>query len=280
MSSPARILFSNGSFALGEFRCLPDDPRWRSVNVMSGAPHVVFPGTTVVIHQAGYEPIVTTRNHVLYYARDQRYRRGLHDPRGDHCTFVAVAPELLARLLERAEVRGSDSATIPFAAGPSDPAAYLAVSSAVHALRTDSSDPLRIEELVYNTLERVLHSARSLHDAPKPQRRYRTEADHRTLVEDAKAALSDRFAEHDSLEDLARMLHTSPFHLARVFREHTGFPLHRYRTQLRLRIALEELLAGSAIVADVARRVGFTSHSQFTSAFRSSFGVPPSRIAA
>src|SRR4051794_8927146 len=107
------MLFGNGSFALGEFNCPADDARWRMVNVIGGAAHVVFPGTTVVIHQAGREPVVTTPNHVVYYPRDQRYRRELKDPRGDRCAFVALAPEALAGLLEQAEVRGGDDGTIP-----------------------------------------------------------------------------------------------------------------------------------------------------------------------
>jgi AraC family transcriptional regulator len=275
MSSPGRVLFANGVFALGDFHCPPEDPRWRVVNVIGGAAHVVFPGTTVAIHQAGREPTVTTPNHVVFYPRDQRYRRELRDPRGDHCRFVALSEKLLGQLLEQAAVRGGDG-TIPFDTGPSDAAAYLAVTRAAHM---SCDDVLEVEELVYGALGRVVRAASSLHAAPKRARRYRTESDHRALVEDAKALLSERLAEHDSLEDIARRLHTSPFHLARVFREHTGFSLHRYRTELRLRVALEHLLDGCRI-ADAARAVGFTSHSRFTTAFRASFGIAPSGVRA
>jgi AraC family transcriptional regulator len=280
MGAPAQILFRTRDFALGEFRCPPHDPRWHTVNVMSGAPHVVFPGTTVGIQQAGHEPVVTTRNHVVYYSRNQPYRRILRDPRGDHCAFVAVSPELLATLWEHAGVRSPTDGAMPFASGPSDATAYLSVYSAVHALRDRASDELHVEELVYDALRRVVRAARSLQLQPRPARRLRTAREHRRLAEDAKALVSDRLAEHDSLEELARMLHTSPFHLARVFRAHTGFPLHRYRTQLRLRLALEQVLAGSAPLSDIARAVGFTHHSQFTTAFNRAFGVAPSRLTA
>jgi AraC-like DNA-binding protein len=61
---------------------------------------------------------------------------------------------------------------------------------------------------------------------------------------------------HDPLAALARRLHVSEFHLCRLFRQHTGFTLHRYRVHLRLRLALE-LLADSEIdVAAIAKDVG------------------------
>jgi len=235
------MLFGNGSFALGEFNCPPDDPRWQVVNVIGGAAHVVFPATTVVIQQAGREPVVTTPNHVVYYPRDQHYRRALKDPRGDRSAFVALSPELLARLLEEAAIRAGAGGTIPFDTGPSEATAYLAIAQAVHALRARSS-ALQVEELVYMSLERVVRAAGSLHESPKRARRYRTESDHRAVVESAKALLGERFAEHDSLE-------------------------------------VEQLFDGVPVAA-AARVVGFRSHSQFTSAFRASFGVTPSNVTA
>ena len=60
-------------------------------------------------------------------------------------------------------------------------------------------------------------------------------AQHRELVEDAKAVLSSRFAEPIGLHDIAASVHASPYHLARVFRSGTGSSLHAYRNQLRLR---------------------------------------------
>ena len=49
------------------------------------------------------------------------------------------------------------------------------------------------------------------------------------------------FGQPIRLTALARALHTSPFHLARVFRSETGFTVEGYRQALRLRAALELL---------------------------------------
>jgi AraC-like DNA-binding protein len=278
MSSPARILFRNGSFALGEFRCRPDDVRWRAVNVMSGCAHVVFPRTSVVIQQDGHEPVLANQNHVMFYDRDRRYRRELHDPRGDHCAFVALAPELVASLREAAEVAAPAESRLPFIQGPSDAQTYLSLFLAVRALRQGKAERVAVEELVYDALFRSVDVAVDVHDRRRRAKRRHTDHGHFQLVEEAKRLLTERAAHHDSLEWIARTLHTSPFHLSRMFRDRTGFTLHRYRIHIRLRLAVERLSAGESDLGALARELGFHSHSHFTGVFGSVFGLPPSEV--
>ena len=57
---------------------------------------------------------------------------------------------------------------------------------------------------------------------------------HVELVEDAKTLLLSRLGDRLHLRDVARAVGASPFHLARLFRAHTGFSLHGYRTRMRL----------------------------------------------
>ena len=68
------------------------------------------------------------------------------------------------------------------------------------------------------------------------------------------------------------------FHLARVFKARTGFSLHAYRNQLRLRAALERLAEPGVDLIDIALDLGFSSHSHFTETFRRSFGKTPSAV--
>jgi AraC family transcriptional regulator len=71
---------------------------------------------------------------------------------------------------------------------------------------------------------------------------------------------------------------SSVFHLARIFKVRTGFSLHTYRTQLRLRAALERLREPGLDLIDIALDLGFSSHSHFTETFRRSFGKTPSAV--
>jgi len=124
-----QVLFKMTGLRLGQFGCGPDSPRWRGENVIESRPHVVFPGTSVVIRHVGSEPVLANRNHVMFYNAGQRYRRRLHDATGDHSHFVEVAPPLLA------ELAGSDrEVRFPFSQGPGDARLYALVAAVVRHL--------------------------------------------------------------------------------------------------------------------------------------------------
>jgi AraC-like DNA-binding protein len=81
-------------------------------------------------------------------------------------------------------------------------------------------------------------------------------------------------AEH-SLRELARDVGMSPFHFARVFRELTGTPPHRYLVERRVAVA-ERMLLGGASAGDAALATGFVSPSHFTRTFTRLRGRTPS----
>jgi AraC-like DNA-binding protein len=274
MACSISILLRTADLVIGRFRCTPDDLRWRTVNAVTDVPHVVFPWTSVVIQQLGSEAVLANPNHVLFFNRQQPYRRAVHDRRGDDAIFVEVSPALVASYL------GSGHGELPFRHGPSDPHAYLLHVAAVRELYSDAGDTLHAEELFHEAVARSIDAAASFHYVRGRRGRDRTEQDRHQLVESAKAILTEEPEARTTLAELARRLHTSEFHLARVFRERTGFTLHAYRTHLRLRIAIERLAEGEEDLAALARGLGFSSHSHFSSAFRSVFGVQPSVVRA
>ena len=83
---------------------------------------------------------------------------------------------------------------------------------------------------------------------------------------------------NDTLDGIARTVHCSPFHLARMFRRHTGRSLHRYRTELRMTRALSRLEQGESDLGRLAVDLGYSSHSHFTSTFRRTFGITPHQM--
>lgn len=87
---------------------------------------------------------------------------------------------------------------------------------------------------------------------------------------------SDPAANH-SLRDLAGRVSMSPFRFARVFRELTGVPPHKYVVQRRLQRAHDLLQSGES-VTDTCYAVGFNNLSHFIRSFRRAFGVAPSRL--
>ena len=121
-------------------------------------------------------------------------------------------------------------------------------------------------------------SALASHIVRRDRARKRTSADHRELAEAAKSEIASDLSVRRSLGELARTLHTSPFHLARVFRAETGFTLAGYRQALRLRAALERLPGNDRDLSALALELGFSSHSHFTATFTREYGVPPSAV--
>jgi len=122
----------------------------------------------------------------------------------------------------------------------------------------------------------VLESAFVQRGVARKPKREGTDADHAERTEAVKTYLAARMSERVTLDDVARAVHVSPFHLARIFQQQTGVPVHRYLTQLRLRASLERLADGD--LTAVALELGFSSHSHFTDAFRREFGHSPSEM--
>jgi AraC family transcriptional regulator len=270
-----RILYQSQTVSVGQFICPPEDERWRDVNVNGETYVAAFPGTSVVIQHAGRLPVLANPNHVVFYAPGERYKRALHDVRGDRCLFVCLEPDAAPEVLEALGLEADRR--LPFAAGPSDADAHIVLRVAVRALLSGTCQLLAVEEAAHYAIARSLAAGASLHRRRRRTRAF-TDREHHLLVENAKAVLTDRVSERDSLVTLAQRLSTSPFHLARVFRERTGFSLHGYRTQLRLRLALDRLVDPSVALQVIADDLGFSSHAHFTHAFKETFGLPPSAL--
>ena len=264
-----RTLFENERLVLGELWCPPESRCWHGLNSVSAAPHVIFPRTPVTIRQLGREPVVCDRNHVLFFNPGQRFFRSLRSRDGDHSYYVELAPELMFNL--------AHLSSFPFAFGPCDPSVFLLQRLAVRHLREPNPDALLVEESVTEAVGLAIERARAFHGL-RSKGREATRAAHREIVDQTKELLAARFRERLTMGEIAGAIGVSRFHLSRVFRSSTGFSLHGYRNQLRLRAALERIADSQARLPALASELGFSSHSHFTAAFRESFGVAPSEL--
>lgn len=265
-----RLLFDGSLVGVAEFACAADHELWSTVNVIdSPAPIVVFPYWTVGIRPEDARPVLATPNVAMLYNPAQPYERDLRDPRGDACVYVL----LHAPAVESLEAEGGVIRDGRFVAShaPSDRSAYLNI----HVLaRQAHDDALLVEETALAAVRSVIAS-RLVRPTP---RRSTTAAEHHRLAESAKELIGANPASAAGLHELALELDTSPFHLSRVFRRETGFSLHQYRTQLRLRLALHRLPDSAGELTSLAFDLGFASHSHFTDTFRREFGVAPSEV--
>ena len=94
----------------------------------------------------------------------------------------------------------------------------------------------------------------------------------------AEEAIIGHAGENLSVQVLAGMAGCSPFHLCRLFRQHTGQSLRQFRLRHRLGNALDRLAEGEDDLAALACDVGFNSHSHMTDAFRQTLGRSPRQL--
>jgi AraC family transcriptional regulator len=78
-----------------------------------------------------------------------------------------------------------------------------------------------------------------------------------------------------SLADIAASAGLSPYHFLRVFRAATGVPPHRFLTRMRIDAARRRLEDSDLSVTEIALLCGFSSASQFSTAFRRETGMAP-----
>jgi AraC family transcriptional regulator len=257
-----RLVYRGPNFAFGEFWCPAGDARWSEENWIGDKHHVVFPQTTVGIVQRRTEVVADPNTAILYNA-GETYRRRLIDPRGDRCFYA----ELDEGLVEELMMRGGRRSGFTAVSVPIDARLYAFQWKAVRLLSRQPGDGLALDETFLELLAGL--TVGMSFDTGS------SHADGRKAVERTKRVIAERLNEPLMLQDIAGLVYVSPFHLTRLFRRHTGMPLHRYRNELRLRAGLSRLAEGDEAVRDVAIELGFGSHSHFTSRFRAAFGFTP-----
>ena len=153
----------------------------------------------------------------------------------------------------------------------------LALAQLVLALRCRSGldvDPVAMDEMSLELLGAAMGSPRLASRATRAD----TRADHRNIADLAREYLNTHFREAVRLEDVARAVGASPFHLARVFRHHTGLALRGYIQRLRLGAAVHALADSEESITRIALDSGFASHAHLTALFGRELGVAPSEL--
>jgi len=200
---------------------------------------------------------------VIFRAGDD-YRIGHPAPDGDDCVVFALPPE------SAEDAVGSNG--IAGIAGLVEPDVRSRLHGARAALRDGGIDPLEAEEEGLDLLRSILRGL-PRRDGSGGGALGRTQ---RSTVERARALLASRPAERWRLDQIAREVFISPWHLARLFRTATGESISRYLLRLRLGVALDRLAGGERDLAALSLELGFAHHSHFSARFRAMFGVTPS----
>ena len=258
MSISSEILFSSSALRIYRVRCRPDGHGCGPVEQVT-ADHVVYPLRGIFVkHHGPAERVVADCCHALFFKAGEPYRVS-HPVGGDECLSLEPSGELLAGIPFRARV------------APLGAQGIAARKLLSHRLERRVASPLEAEE-------RALDLLCAIAPAPSSAKLVaaRAGARHGEMVEAIQIILARSPGRPWTLGELAKSVHSSPFHLARVFRRLTRTSLHQYQQHVRLAAALDEVLDTSRDLTTIALDLGFSSHSHFTASFRAGFGVTPS----
>jgi AraC-like DNA-binding protein len=274
MQSLDTVVFESPLVRAAHFRCATRDPRFRDSGPVENC-IVVFPRTAVWLTYAGSRPFVADPSLATIYNSGQEYRREAISREGDHCEWLAVSPSIAREISESVDEAACDNWDRPFAAmsAPVERDLYLSQRAFFTRLERGELSTLEAEETIIGLVSSVIARAYDQLRVRSDDTEWQID-----LVERTKASLLSKLCGRQGLSDLSAEMQVSPFHLCRVFRRRTGKTLHEYKTDLRLRRALELIGQRTHDLSRVALECGFSSHSHFTSAMRGMFGSTPSEL--
>jgi len=230
----------------------------------------------------GRRTVTADVNQATFFRKDSVYRVSHPAGCGDRGTSFGVPASILNDIIRELDpgVDERPDDPFPFDSGPCDTALFLRHREYVQRLERSGEEPLEplwADITGLQLMADVLEAA-FVHTGKRLKKRSSTVTDHAERVEAAKTYIARRIGENISLGEVAAAVNASPFNFARIFQQHTGVPLHRYLTRLRLRTSLERIAEPDADLSAVALELGFSSHSHFTDVFRREFGSTPSEI--
>ena len=257
-------------------RCCPDH------RGMCGVEHqnsdaLVFPlAGSFVKHLAPRTAVLAEPSTVLFFAAGRPYRISHPGSLHDECIVLEFDPGVMrSALVDITQIDHLGDSRLHTHAMLTLPVA-AARSLLVWRLRHGLCDVLEATETALALLAATVRAA--MQEKSHSRMRLETQTRRRDQVMAAQSMLLASSEASPSLRELATHAETSPFHLARIFREHVGVPVHEYDLRLRLMRALPDLLDTDRGITEIALDHGFSSHSHFTYAFRRRAGLTPNEL--
>ncbi len=277
-----RVLHHSPHCKVGVFTLPPGHELWHTENRIGLGPLIAIPWTAVEIDRSDARHELMDPNRVVYYRREQAYARRVVSPRGDRCLFIVPSDRLLRDALAASGLVAPGDG-YPFATGPAVSEATHMQHSLARALRSGTPPtPVEIDDTVTRIVGLLLAGA-AREAGRRPPREGPGARARRDLVARARAAMNTRLDDPNTdamlpITELADQVDASPYHLSRVFREHTGDSLARHYRMLRLRVAAESVAGSDTSLTEIALRFGFSSHAHFSASWRTEFGTVPSAL--
>lgn len=96
-----------------------------------------------------------------------------------------------------------------------------------------------------------------------------------TVIHDLLDWIDNNLESRLDIETVARRAGYSKWHLQRIFKEHTGYPLAEYIRMHKLQRSVERLANSDEPILNVAIALGFDSQQSFNRSFKRQYGQAP-----
>jgi AraC family transcriptional regulator of adaptative response / methylphosphotriester-DNA alkyltransferase methyltransferase len=113
-----------------------------------------------------------------------------------------------------------------------------------------------------------------------PESRPATQKARLAIFADAVEIIAAEYSRPIRIEEVSRRVATSPRQLQRVFADVGGRGFREHLRAIRMSHASDLLATTELTVKQIARRVGYDDPSQFSKAFKRTYGVSPSKTRA
>lgn len=259
-------LLETGSVAVRDIEC-DGGCRHKSPVECATATAIVVPYRGLFVRHLGNDEAVGEANQALFFNEYQEYSISHPVAGGDACLSIAIADEILSEIVPSSRLANGPSIIFREQRARIDPAAQSIAARLRHGLRSESIDVLQAESMTLNLVRKVLR------DGISPNSRI--SAGKRKLVDRSKLIIASEPGRRWTLAEIGEAAGCSPVYLTQLFQLVEGMPLYRYQLQQRLAKALDEIGQHDNLTM-LALDLGFSSHSHFSAAFRSAFGLTPS----
>lgn len=267
---PVRWLYVDDRFALADWRC-------------NGSGSIAPPADEITrhfeinLHRRGWHVRSVARRryfidplHHSLWPADSGFRLSNNVAHPQAATLLFVSDRLLEESL--ATVAGAGSAALRrLRSSPSHWRSSELTACHARLLATRPDDRLALEENSMRLIRRVVAEAAGAHESLQLR--------DLPAVERARSYILSRYRDALSLSTIAAACGLAPSTLCAHFPAVVGMSVWRYVQHLRLQDAALALSQGATDLSRLALDLGFSSHSHFAQAFRTHFGVPPSRFA-
>lgn len=97
-------------------------------------------------------------------------------------------------------------------------------------------------------------------------------------IKKAIAFLEERYQDNITLDDLAKEVNISPYHLLRLFKSETGKTPFEFLTDIKIQHAKKLLVNSKFNISEISHLCGFSNASHFSVVFKKKTGFTPSEF--